>query len=210
MPKSPAYLQPYLNAARRYGGGFGSLLWASPRSQGTRFAALLSAVEVNGKTVLDVGCGRADLHSYMLRNGKVPERYIGIEGVPELADAAEARRIGSTILRGDFVADPTLLQQQADIILISGSLNTMDDAAFHRTVAAAYTAAGEALAFNFLDAPTLAASPHLYWRKTEDVLSFCRSLCPDVRLINRYIDGDATVVMRKEIAPTAQKKTHKP
>ena len=55
------YLQPYLKAAERHGAGFGSLLWASPETQASRFDAVERLGRLHGKSILDVGCGRADL-----------------------------------------------------------------------------------------------------------------------------------------------------
>ena len=37
--QTPSYLLPYLTAASKYGSGFGTLLWASPKTQAVRFRA---------------------------------------------------------------------------------------------------------------------------------------------------------------------------
>src|SRR5438045_4009908 len=58
-PASLPYLLPYLKAAELHGSGFGSLLWASPETQATRFDAIERLGRLHGKSVLDVGCGRA-------------------------------------------------------------------------------------------------------------------------------------------------------
>ena len=75
MSNNPAplpYLQPYLKAAERHGAGFGSLLWASPETQAARFGAIERLGRLHGKSVLDVGCGRADLLVYLLSRGVRP------------------------------------------------------------------------------------------------------------------------------------------
>ena len=195
----PAYLKPYLSAAERYGAGFGSLLWASPRTQAVRFKALMAAVDVAGRTVLDVGCGRADLFDYMVKQQVYPKRYVGFEAVETLAAAAEAKgRPGSTIVRGDFVRDPAALAAVgADVVLISGSLNTLDEPTFRATVRAAFAAAGQALAFNFLGSPALAGQPHLTWHDPATVVAAAAELSPSVRLWDEYLPGDATVLIRR-------------
>src|SRR5688500_13135141 len=100
----PPYLAPYLRAAERHGAGFDALLWASPRTQEVRFDALRRAVPMHGRTVLDVGCGRADLLRFLLDAGVRPRHYVGLEAVPALADAAEALQISNAmIIRADFV-----------------------------------------------------------------------------------------------------------
>ena len=157
VPRDPSYLQPYRAAARAYGAGFGTLLWASPHTQAVRFDAICRAADLRGKSVLDVGCGRADLLEHLLARGVEPADYIGIEAVDELAAAAEARRLPrATVLRADFVAEPARLFVGADVVVFSGSLNTADDAAFYATLARAYAAAAETLVFNFLSSPMLA------------------------------------------------------
>src|SRR5437868_1227064 len=62
---APDYLEPYLDAARTHGGGFGSLLWASPQTQAARFQAIHRIIDLSGARVLDAGCGRADLPEFL-------------------------------------------------------------------------------------------------------------------------------------------------
>jgi hypothetical protein len=191
----PEYLKAYLSAARRFGGGFGSLLWASVETQEARFGAFARAVPMKGASLLDVGCGRADLLDYLHRIGQAPAEYLGIEAVPELADAAE--RGGARVLRKDFVAEPRCLFTGSDIIAISGSLNTAKDVAFYDTIRRAYDAAAKHLVFNFLSSSYLAGADHLYWRDPETVVAFCRKFCPDVTPIGDYLTGDLTLRLSK-------------
>src|SRR5688572_29328850 len=88
----PAYLRPYSRAVEEHGrDDFRVLLWASPQTQAARFKAMVDLVDPVGKTVLDLGCGKADLLDFMLVRGAAPKRYVGIEGVRELADAASSK-----------------------------------------------------------------------------------------------------------------------
>ncbi len=200
----PPYLKPYLTAAERYGAGFGTLLWASPKTQAVRFDALVRAATgaaLRGRRVLDVGCGRADLLDHLRRRRVVPGAYLGIEAVADLADAA-GRKGDAAIVRGDFVREPQLMREAAaDVVLISGSLNTMDAGSFYRCVAAAFDAAGDVLAFNFLASPALAASPHLTWHRPADVRAFAATLSDRVAFWDDYLAGDATVSLRKNDEP---------
>jgi hypothetical protein len=65
-PQHPEYLQPYVNAVQKYGTGFNSLLWASPKTQKMRFEALRRVCDFEGRSILDVGCGRADLLDHLM------------------------------------------------------------------------------------------------------------------------------------------------
>lgn len=191
----PDYLAPYLAAAKVHGGGFPSLLWASASTQAVRFDAFTRLIDFRGASVLDVGCGRADFRDFLLARGLIPAEYLGIEAVPDLADAAQ--RSGARVLRADFIASPRILFTGSDLVVISGSLNTAKDIAFYDTIRRAYDAAARALVFNFLSSPQLAAATHLYWRDPSTVLSYCKRLCAGARMLADYLPGDATLLLPK-------------
>ena len=197
----PDYLQPYLTATRRHGGGFGSLLWASPTTQSKRFDAFTRLGELKEKLVLDVGCGRADFLDHLIKRDLTPGHYVGIEAVPELAIAAEAKgHANSMIVRADFVTDPQRMLVGADVVVISGSLNTLDERAFYRTVQIAFEAATEQLIFNFLSSPGLANSDFLHWYRPGELVKFARTLTPRVKKLDDYLHGDCTLSLKKPVA----------
>ncbi len=195
---APAYLSPYLKAASRHGAGFSALLWASPQTQTVRFAALTRLVGLSGKSILDVGCGRADLLDFLLARNIKPAHYVGIEGVAALADAAESKQHSQAmILRADFIREPLRLFVGADVVYFSGSLNTLEPESFYATIAKAYDAAAETLVFNFLASPELAGVSYLHWHDPAEVWAFARNLTPDVRRLDDYLHGDTTFAMTK-------------
>ena len=196
------YLLPYLKAAERHGSGFPSLLWASPRTQAARFDAIERLGSLHGKSVLDVGCGRADLLGFLLSRGVRPADYAGIEAVPDLVLAARRACTGATtsglaarVTQTDFVREPLRLFVGADVVVFSGSLNTLDDDAFYRTLRRAFDAAAESVVFNFLSSPYLAGADYLRWRHPPDVLRFCSRFARDVRTLDDYLHGDFTVAL---------------
>ncbi|HEY1922460.1 MAG TPA: class I SAM-dependent methyltransferase [Tepidisphaeraceae bacterium] len=194
----PSYLRPYLDAAERHGGKFESLLWANPSAQAARFAALAKWSEMQGRIVLDAGCGRADLLDYLVNQGIGPREYIGVEAVEVLAEAAGRKKYpNASIIRGDFVVDPTLLDQGADVIVFSGSLNTLSTVDFYQSLRIAWQYARCELAFNFLCSPRLASGKHLTWHAMSDVQAFAFRLSGDVAVDDSYRNGDCTVVIRK-------------
>lgn len=191
---APTYLQPYLQAAQRHGGGFGSLLWASPRSQAARFSAIARIIDTHRYTMLDAGCGRADLLDYLAARGAAPKAYIGIEAVDAVYQTAAQRELSSArIIHDDFVKNPSALDAGADVIVFCGSLNTLSGYEFAATVQAALRCARVAVVFNFLSSPFLASAPHLSWRRPRDVAVMFQQ--PDRRpiLLEDYLRGDATI-----------------
>jgi SAM-dependent methyltransferase len=200
---SEPYLVPYLQAAERFGDGFGSLLWASPKTQRARFEAICGAFSPAGKSVLDVGCGRADYLPFLIERKIYPADYTGIEAVQTLVRSAKDRSakvkqtMASRIVSADFVREPARLFVGADIVMFSGSLNTIDDAEFYETIRRAYDAATEAVVFNFLCSPFLAGREWLRWRSPQDVLSFARTVSGSVQIFDDYLRGDCTICIQK-------------
>lgn len=190
-------MQPYLEASRRYGGGFGTLLWASAHTQKLRFEALTRLVDFRDKTVLDVGAGRGDLLEHLLERGIRPGHYYALEGVEALAEAVEQRKWADcTVVRADFVTEPQRMFVGAEVVVFSGSLNTLEPELAFEVLRRAYDAAGESLVFNFLSAPTLAAAKHLHWHTQEAMGEFVAGLSGEAIWLEDYLEGDCSVCVR--------------
>jgi len=195
---SKDYLQPYLNALAEHGDKFPALLWASRSTQEVRFAALERICPLEGKVVLDAGCGRADLLDWMNRRGIKPNKYIGIEAVEMFRRAAWRKKLrNATILQGDFVTDARLLDQDADVIIFCGSLNTLSADDFYRTLTSAQKFARQTLAFNFLSSPELAKAKYLTWHRMEDVIAYLRVFGGEIKVAEDYLDGDCAISLTK-------------
>jgi hypothetical protein len=195
---APPYLAPYFSAAEKHAGGFRSLLWASTGTQEARFVAFTRLLDMNGKSLLDVGCGRADLPAYLAQHDVELDSYIGLEAVPALVKAARRSAIpNSKIIDADFVAEPRHMFVGSDVVVFSGSLNTLKDETFYTTLRHAYAAAGEHLLFNFLSSSLLAGTRYLYWRPRDRVRTFLEHLGAKVQQLDDYIDGDSTMLANK-------------
>jgi SAM-dependent methyltransferase len=202
MPKPPApvpfYLQPYHEARLHGAKGFDALLWSSREGQRIRFEAIARIFPLEGLRLLDVGCGQADLLGFLLEHGIIPARYTGLEMIPAAVRAARRRKYDRCeILKGDFVRQPEKLQVGADVVIFSGSLNTLSPQEFHHTLRAAWAAAGRCLVFNFLNSQSWCGEDWLYWHHRRNVIAFCRGLGGEVRFDESYLEGDCTVAVRK-------------
>lgn len=146
------YLEPYRRSASRLGTAFGVTLWASPESQRLRFDVFTQMSFLAGKRILDAGCSRGDFAAFLIERDIPFKRYIGIDALCEVVAFAAGRGFTNCEFRcGDFVAHPELLGAvKADVICISGTLNTMTDAQVFDLLETAWAAAGETLLFNFL------------------------------------------------------------
>ena len=222
FPGVAAHLKPYKEAVQRFGACFEATLWASEKHQRTRFEVLVDECPFAGVSVLDAGCARAELMAYLGERGISPRLYAGIEGVHELANAARERlkhcAIPSVVVEGDFVADAGLLARvakaagaagdaegRADVVVFSGSLNTLKTEAAIRVLDRAWPVARRALVFNFLsdcctDEIRGGDTGPAHRFDTVRVLAWALTRTTRVRFRQDYFPGghDATVVMLRE------------
>jgi SAM-dependent methyltransferase len=194
----PFYLMPYQEAREQGVRGFRALLWSSREGQRLRFEVIARNVRLAGRTILDAGCGRADLLVHLLASGVVPAHYTGLEMIPAAIRSARRRRLERCrIVAGDFVREPEKLAVGAEVVIFSGSLNTLSRPQFHAALAAAWANAGRALAFNFLSSRFWCGEDWLTWHRKPSVLAFCRSLGGEPRAVEGYLPGDCTIVMER-------------
>ena len=149
---SQEYLAPYQQWVDHHGSGFGATLWLSPQSQQIRFEVLTQMLYLPGKRILDAGCSRGDLASYLLKRDLDYGQYIGIDGVSGAIDYAQKQNLPrSRFVCGDFLQDPTLLAiDQPQVIFFSGTLNTMSDEQVLKVLDLAWQSTQRHLVFNFL------------------------------------------------------------
>lgn len=179
-------------------GTVGALGYRGAASQLQRFEALSAVAELNGCSVLDVGCGHGDLKGFL--DGRFHAfSYIGIDLMAEFI--AEARSLHGQRPSCYFcVADFSSAElPQADYVFASGVLGyrcTEPDYYFSM-IETMYRAANKALAFNMLDAGMFPQHPLLVGHDLEKVITFCRTLSPNVKLVTGYLEDDFTVMMYK-------------
>ncbi|MEX0886188.1 MAG: methyltransferase domain-containing protein [Phycisphaeraceae bacterium] len=200
-----AYLVPYRQALNSHGSGFGVTLWASHASQRTRFEVMVQELYLPGKRILDAGCSRGDFARFMLDRDIAYGRYIGVDALDDIITHARDRQLPRAEFHvGDLVHDARLWTLgKPQVITISGTLNTMDDAAVMTILASAWEAAGETLAFNFLSdccgpraIPQFAPARRL---DTLALLGWATRQTWDVRFRQDYFEHghDATIIMTR-------------
>ncbi|MBC7835411.1 MAG: class I SAM-dependent methyltransferase [Phycisphaerales bacterium] len=201
------YLVPYQEVVDRCGAGFEALLWTSRQSQHARFKATTDMICTRGKRLLDAGCGTADFLAH-LNDSKIHyDHYTGMDALPELLDKgrfiSEPR---SEFIHADFVADAaafTRVHPTPDIIVFSGSLNTLRQTQALAVLEHAWPACREALVFNFLcagpcDPPIKGDCGPAHRFETLTLLRWALARTPMISFRSDYLDGrDGTILMRK-------------
>ncbi|MCH8987746.1 MAG: class I SAM-dependent methyltransferase [Chloroflexi bacterium] len=180
-------------------GSVEALGWRGPASQTTRFEVLAQVGDLSGRSVLDVGCGYGDLKGFLDQRFS-GITYIGIDQMPEfIAEAKERYKdcADTHFYQTDFT---TLEFPSVDYVLASGALGyRCEDPGFYSgMVRKMYDAAKRALAFNMLDADRFPDHPLLIGHNLDEVVQQCQDLCPNVQVIQGYLDDDFTVFLRRD------------
>ena len=185
---------------RTYSEGTAKALgWRGPESQTRRFEVLAGVGDLRGCSVLDVGCGHADLKAFLDRTA--PDvTYLGLDQMPEFVTEAQARYQDdprATILQADFT---TATLPEVDYVLASGALAyRCSDPEFHlRMIERMWTVARRALGFNMLRKEVFPEHPLLVGHDLDQVVAFCKGLSGDVEVVEGYLDDDFTVFVRAD------------
>jgi SAM-dependent methyltransferase len=183
---------------REYGPGSPGALGWQPDGQQIRFEILAQIGDLAHCSVLDVGCGYADLYPF-LKQRFAGVQYHGIEQMPELLDLARARyghAPGVTLATGDFLREPLPL---SDYVLASGSLNyrQRNPRFIYEAIEKLYGSCRRGLGFNLLSWEPVDGGPLAAYDPAA-IVAFCQTLAPAVRLAEGYRNGDFTVFMCRQ------------
>jgi SAM-dependent methyltransferase len=174
-----------------------ALGWRDMESQLIRFKALSGGIDFNNCTVLDAGCGYADLLPYLLQLYPNLKYYCGIEQIPELLDEAIERyghRPDTSFISGNFI---TRQLPVMDYVLACGSLNytSADPCFIYKAIAKLFTHSNKGIAFNLLR--KVQADGLLKAYDPEQILAYCHTLSNNVVFKDDYADEDFTVYLYK-------------
>ncbi len=215
--RPPSYLEPYRDAVDRHGAVFEATLWASRDHQMARFRVLSEMVDFRGSLIIDAGAGLGDLAAYLHEHAVLYERYIGVEGVPEILASAGRRCLPrAEFVSADFLRDAGCFEEALSrgtglrpIIVFCGSLNTMRESDARRALERAWRALpldrDGALAFNFLSGaccPFLRSGSSYPARRfsPQHMADWAIAHSPRIAMRSDYFPGghDATIVVRKD------------
>ena len=188
--------------------------WASPEAQLLRFDILIDNVELENKTLLDVGCGLGDLATHLAQKS-IHAHYTGVDILPELLLRAQTDHPAcqfSALNLFDENASPhdllAKLGQPAgyDVIFCSGTLNlnlgNSETFLPHALQAMlAMTHKNGLLVFNLLDArdPACPEDPRYAARHPRDVLALLEPLAHNIHLIDHYLKNDFTITCQTQL-----------
>ena len=184
-----------------------ALYWSSQEIQLIRFKKLSEILPRNQAcSLLDVGCGFADLSAYLKQQGFQVD-YTGIDLSEDMIRSAGFQHPGVQVQQGD-VFDFNPESQQFDFVLLSGALNEVVETELEGTeqfqgryakavIRKLYDSCKYGVAFNLLDARNawVASRPDLQSFQPEDIAGYCKTFAHNVSWQDGYVDNDFTVFL---------------
>lgn len=112
--------QRYSERYQTFGYSPQTLGWGKHGRQALRFSVLTGVGDLQGKSVLDVGCGFGDLYGFLTARGWTGH-YVGIDLVSDLVEEGKKRFPNAELLVGDF--EEQSFDKTFDYVVASGIFN---------------------------------------------------------------------------------------
>lgn len=187
----------YEDRLEKYGVSVKTMGWRNTTQQKLRFKILSEIGDLNGKHILDVGCGFGDFYDYLDQSG-LYTLYHGIDISPKIIDSARNRRKGLLVEVRDILTDE--LNERFDYVFESGILNKRisDNYAYAQDIITnMYRVCNEGIAFNMMTDYVDFQEDYLFYYSPEKIFSFCKGLSKFVVLRHDYPLYEFTVYMYK-------------
>lgn len=181
---------------------YGVLGWESEEAQNLRFEILLSAVDLEGKSLLDVGCGMGNLLQY-LKSRKVNVSYTGTDILCSMIEQARLKNPGAMFHHADIFKNNIFEIYSFDITYASGIFNIdlgNKSEFLPRAVELLLDLTKEAVVFNLLhcDSPDR-ENGYCYFHPDDirDMFEGFQDRIERLDIIEAYLHNDFTVVCHK-------------
>lgn len=193
-------IQRHQLSLNQYGYSPETLFWESRGVQKIRFKTLAEIGVKTGDSLLDVGCGFADLYSWLNGHDLVVD-YTGIDLSPDILAKGKELTPELELMHGELF-DFDWQPHSFDWLFLSGTLNwdLNDDGEYaRRVIKRMFRLCRKGVAFNMLDNRNFADMNlgGLFAYDPQDILVFCKQITPDCQCRDDYHDNDFTIYMRR-------------
>ena len=176
--------------------------WLSPASQRTRFEVLAREVDLEGRSLLDVGSGLGDLWAFLKERG-IRASYTGVDILEDMVAEASRRHPAAEFVLGDIFRADLFGDRRFDVVFCSGAfnLNLGNNREFlPAAVRRMAERAREYVVFNLLHARCPASDPRYAHYDPREVVEDIAGEQLDIRVVEDYLPNDFTVVCRLRTA----------
>jgi len=186
----------------QYGSGIQALASGTIERRIIRFDVLKSIGDMNGKSVLDVGCGLADFYAHLREQG-VQANYTGYDITPEFVKLASERYSDAHFEVRDIQTEG--IPRQFDYIISSQTFNNRlahenNLQLMFDVLRICYNACTLGVAVDMMTSYVDFREDRLFYYQPEEIFSYAKSLTKRVTLRHDYPAFEFAVHLYKDFA----------
>ncbi len=181
---------------------YGVLGWESEKAQRLRFDMLLDSVSLEGKSLLDIGCGMGNLLEYLIYKG-LHVQYTGVDILESMIESAKCKKLDGEFLCVDVFEDEAFSSRSFDVIYTSGifNLNLGNNREFLlKALKKMLDTAKETVVFNLLHKDSPDREDKYFYHDPEEIKILLKDFpaIERVEVKEQYLNNDFTVVCHKK------------
>lgn len=186
----------------KLGNDSATVFWGSPQAAEKRYAAILHHVPFREASIIDVGCGAADLLDAAIAAGAHPSHYSGIDIVPAFIDTARSRWPNERFILGNALESLTEATP-ADWVIANGLFgHAQPDGLwpqrFKEMTAAMWRAAKMGIAYTLISTHSPRRNPQAYYVEPQwAVADAAERFSSRYLLDHTYLPNDMLIVVFK-------------
>lgn len=176
--------------------------WESNEAQKRRFEVFAGHVKLDGKKILDVGCGLGNMLEYLDSKG-IDVDYTGVDISEKMVSSAKSRKLDGKFYCMDVFKSHPFKNEEFDVIYASGifNINLGNNREFLLdALNKLLHISRHIIVFNLLHHNSPDREDKYYYFSPEDVEKIVESMphrIKKVEIIQDYLDNDFTVIVEK-------------
>lgn len=175
--------------------------WESREAQYIRFSVLADNIDLNKRSLLDVGCGLGDLFFYICNKGIELEKYYGVDISEVVVKKALEMNPHLDIEHRDIFSDPDFIQQNNyDVVYASGIYNLKQNNNINfleESLSILKKISKEYVVFNLLSEKSEDKEDAYFYYSPNRIKKLVKGLqFTDFSIIEDYLHNDFTVICK--------------
>lgn len=176
--------------------------WEDKEAHIKRFEVLTNNIDLNGKTILDVGCGLGNLFQF-LKQKRIDVDYTGVDILEKMIERAKLKNPGAKYICEDIFKNCIFDNNSFDIVYASGifNLKLSDNMTFLKNALETFFMLSKnTVVFNLLSTNSSDKEDKYCYYNILDVNRILEGLSyspSSVKFIDNYLNDDFTVICKK-------------
>ncbi|MGR3175998.1 MAG: class I SAM-dependent methyltransferase [Candidatus Scalindua sp.] len=188
----------YSDNVNKYRNDIRSVAWGSKESQEKRFLVLSEIADLEGREILDVGCGLGDLYGWLKSRVK-SFNYTGVDITSSMIDEA-SKSYPDAEFKVQNINEIEMVEPLYDFVFASGIFNrkiSNHESFVRESVQRMFSLCKIGVAFNIMSTKADFFDEEEYYADPGEMLNFCLSLSKRVVLRHDYMPHDFTLYLYK-------------